>query len=77
MAHISGQTYVGGWAGGVRSGFGTCAFPDGTTFEGYFKQDLKHGVGTLRHADGTATDQVWEHGKLVGPNDITSSGFPH
>lgn len=71
MAYSSGQTYVGDWAGGVRSGFGTYAFPDGTTFEGNFKQDLKHGVGTIRHVDGTAADQVWEDGKLVRPRDVT------
>lgn len=69
MAYSDGQTYVGEWADGVRSGFGTYSLPDGTKFEGYFKQDLKHGPGTLRRGDEDVKSQSWEYGNLV-PNVV-------
>lgn len=65
MSYIGGQTYVGDWDDGVRSGFGAYTLPDGTIFEGHFKHDLKHGTGTLRSADGEVVFQLWELGKLV------------
>lgn len=65
MTYSGGQTYVGEWADGVRSGFGTYALPDGTKFEGYFKQGLKHGSITLRRGDGGVRSQLWEYGNLV------------
>lgn len=65
MAYSGGQTYVGEWADGVRSGFGTYALPDGTKFEGCFKHDLKHGPGTLRRGDGDVRSQSWEYGNLI------------
>lgn len=65
MAYSGGQTYVGEWAGGVRSGFGTYTLPDGTTFEGFFEQDLKHGRGTVRRGDGYITSQLWKNGELI------------
>lgn len=64
MVYSDGQTYVGEWADGVRSGFGTYTLADGTVFEGSFRQDKRHGAGTLRRAEGVTT-QLWENGKLV------------
>lgn len=64
MAYSSGHTYVGEWADGVRSGFGTYTLPDGTMFEGYFRRNVKHGPGTLRR-DEDVTIQLWENGQLV------------
>ncbi|CAN0492568.1 unnamed protein product, partial [Hapterophycus canaliculatus] len=65
MVYSSGQTYVGEWADGLRSGFGTYTLADGTVFEGFFRKDRKHGAGTLRRGS-QVTSQVWENGKLVG-----------
>lgn len=66
MEYSGGQTYVGEWAEGVRSGFGKYTLPDGTLFEGHFMKDKKHGAGTLHRPDGRVTSQLWENGKLVG-----------
>lgn len=66
MEYSGGQTYVGEWADGVRSGFGKYTLADGTVFEGQFMKDKKHGAGTLCRPDGRVTGQLWENGKLVG-----------
>lgn len=67
MKYSGGQTYVGEWKHGVRSGFGKYTLPDGTVYEGQFNLDRKHGAGTLRrHGEERATSQLWENGKLVG-----------
>ena len=67
MTYSSGQTYVGEWEHGMRSGFGKYSLPDGTIYEGHFKRDRKHGTGTLRRSgEEGATKQLWENGKLMG-----------
>lgn len=67
MTYSGGQTYVGEWEHGVRSGFGKYTLPDGTVYVGHFKRDKKHGAGTLRsRGEDAATAHLWENGELVG-----------
>jgi len=37
---------------GVRDGFGSQMWPDGSRYEGYWKYDKANGQGKLVHADG-------------------------
>lgn len=62
----SGERYVGGFEGGLRHGFGKCAYPDGTKYQGEWKQGKRHGTGTCAYANGDVYKGEWARDRRHG-----------
>jgi hypothetical protein len=54
----------GKFVGGLRSGYGTALFPNGTSYAGDWQEDKQHGKGVLRLADGREVHAQWLRGVL-------------
>ena len=59
-----GETYVGQFAHGERSGKGTLTHANGDSFEGSFVRGMRHGPGVQRTAGGTTFEGSWEDDAL-------------
>ena len=44
--------YEGNWAGGVREGFGTFYYANGSKYEGYWKDNMKQGLAFYTNENG-------------------------
>ncbi len=61
-------SYSGEFVRGVRQGYGTMTFPNGTTFKGRWSNDEPIGIGTIVWNDGTKTK-----GPYPWPDDDNNS----
>ena len=41
------ESYVGEFKNGIKDGYGTLTYSDGSTYIGEFKNDVRHGLGTF------------------------------
>ena len=62
-----GKEYEGEWNDkGMRDGFGTCQWPDGSYYEGHFENDKACGEGRLIGAGGYIYEGQWADDKAHG-----------
>jgi hypothetical protein len=53
------SVYTGERVNGLREGYGTAVWPDGSRYEGQWKNDKANGKGKLAHADGDVYEGDW------------------
>ena len=58
--------YEGGWAHGLRDGFGVTTYNSGARWEGTWKGGLRHGRGQRVLPSGEQQVGTWIHGEQVG-----------
>jgi hypothetical protein len=58
----AGGSYLGGWEGDKKAGYGLQTFRDGSKYEGEFADDKPHGKGTLWAVAGAAAGGSSEAG---------------
>ncbi len=62
----TGESYVGYFLNGVRTGRGTFRWPDGKVYEGDFLDDTRSGHGKLKWPAGDVYEGDFVNGKMEG-----------
>ena len=62
----TGESYVGYFLNGVRSGHGKLKWPAGDVYEGDFVNGIFHGKGRLTWANGESYEGDFVNGKMEG-----------
>ena len=70
MTHVieGGAVFKGTMVNGQMSGFGTCLWPDGSSYVGMFRNNMKNGTGVYLSATGVHVTGNW-----VRPSATTAS----
>lgn len=62
----NGDTYLGGWKGGLPEGQGLYRWRDGSFYEGGWLEGAKHGIGKYVWPSGAVYQGEWLHGCMHG-----------
>jgi hypothetical protein len=62
--------YEGEFHEGLRSGYGTFYYADGSKYEGEWRDNVKHGIGEYSFANGTIQRGVFENDKIISIVEI-------
>lgn len=62
----NGITYEGAWLNGMRHGYGTQVWIDGSKYLGEWKYNEANGQGKLYHSDGDVYEGAWLNDKANG-----------
>lgn len=68
----NGDSYVGYWENGLKSGFGTYKFSKGDTYIGEFKNDKPNGQGTYYFSNGKIYTGTFQNGRPARKSNTTS-----
>ena len=69
----NGDTYMGDWARGIRSGRGIFRSASGKEYVGHWQGGLRHGWGVLTHANGEVYEGEFRFGAADGLGHLRSA----